>query len=74
MLVGLWSKDLCSAVTVRRHTDENDLLHDLMDQERLHRQRYERFKSSEEGGIAQTRVQTVSARRTPASRADGAPE
>lgn len=45
VLAGLWSKDLCAAVTARDHRDEDDLLHDLLSQKRLHRHRLERIKA-----------------------------
>ena len=48
VLVGLWSKDLCATVAARIHETEDDLLHDILNQERLNKQRMERVKGVRE--------------------------
>lgn len=45
VLVGLWSKDLCSAMAARNHHDLEELYHDIVSYERLEEQRVSRIRS-----------------------------
>ncbi|KAJ8940809.1 hypothetical protein NQ314_010567 [Rhamnusium bicolor] len=48
LLVGLWSKELCSLVAAmpEKDKDTDDLLHDILSQEKFLQQRYERVKAN----------------------------
>lgn len=53
ILIGLWSRDLFASITVKTHTDLDDLLHDLQKLERISEQRNERIRQAKE--IAKTK-------------------
>lgn len=48
VLIGLWSRDLCNAMASRVHANVDQLLHDMIEFERMNSQRAERIRGSRE--------------------------
>ena len=59
VLVGLWSKDLCSAMAVRDHHNLQALYHDMMAYEKLEEQRIGRIRSNQTNNSYQGKVPSV---------------
>ncbi|XP_051173489.1 uncharacterized protein LOC127289546 [Leptopilina boulardi] len=48
ILIGLWSRELCNAMSAKNHTDVDKLLHDMLDFERIHSERGERIRAKKD--------------------------
>ena len=59
VLVGLWSKDLCSAMAARDHHNLQALYHDMMAYEKLEEQRIGRIRSNRTNNSDQGKIPSV---------------
>ncbi|XP_043468376.1 uncharacterized protein LOC122502409 [Leptopilina heterotoma] len=51
VLIGLWSRDLCSSLASKKHSDIDDLVHDLINLGRISSQRTERIRNTKETNV-----------------------
>ena len=72
VLVGLWSKDLCSAMAARDHHNLQALYHDMMAYEKLEEQRIGSIRSNKVNNSYQGKVPSVNEPSVGASAAERA--